>query len=69
VSISSSLRQKVRQKADFLCEYCEVSETDSGGKLLKKQQILHEEQHRLITCSKNKAYSGFLSRSIKPLDQ
>jgi HNH endonuclease len=33
VSISSSLRQKVRQKAVFLCEYCEVSETDSGGEL------------------------------------
>lgn len=33
MSISPSLRQKVRQKANFLCEYCEVSETDSGGEL------------------------------------
>ncbi len=33
MSIGSSLRQKIRQKADFKCEYCEISETDSGGEL------------------------------------
>lgn len=33
MSISQSLRQKVRQRANFLCEYCQVSETDSGGEL------------------------------------
>jgi len=33
VSISPSARRKIRERADFRCEYCEVSETDSGGEL------------------------------------
>lgn len=33
MSISQSLRQKIRERADFLCDYCGTSETDSGGEL------------------------------------
>src|SRR4051812_46481145 len=33
MSISLELRLLVRQRANFACEYCGVSETDSGGEL------------------------------------
>jgi hypothetical protein len=33
MSISSELRLLIRQRADYACEYCGVSETDSGGEL------------------------------------
>jgi hypothetical protein len=31
--ISETLRLQVRQRANFACEYCGVTETDSGGEL------------------------------------
>ena len=31
--ISDDIREKVRQRANFACEYCGVSETDTGDKL------------------------------------
>ena len=33
MSISSELREKVRRRAGFSCEYCGVSETDTGATL------------------------------------
>jgi len=33
VSISVELRMFVRERARFACEYCRVTETDSGGEL------------------------------------
>lgn len=33
MSISKSLRQKIRKRANFTCEYCGISETDTGGEL------------------------------------
>jgi hypothetical protein len=33
VSISQAIRQVVRERANFCCEYCGTSETDSGGEL------------------------------------
>ena len=33
MSITAELRQYVRKRADFACEYCGVSEIDSGGEL------------------------------------
>ena len=33
MSISVAVRQKIRQRAEFLCEYCGVSETEIGGEL------------------------------------
>ncbi len=33
MSISPATRNKIREKADFSCEYCGISETDSGGEL------------------------------------
>lgn len=55
MSISSSLRQKVRQRAGFLCEYCEISETDSGGELTIdhfKPQSRNggDEENNLVYC-------------------
>lgn len=31
--ISDELRQRVRQRANFACEFCGISETDTGGEL------------------------------------
>ncbi len=55
MSISSSLHQKVRQKADFKCEYCEISETDSGGELTidhfkPQSQNGGDEENNLVYC-------------------
>jgi 5-methylcytosine-specific restriction endonuclease McrA len=33
MSIIAEVRLVVRQRAGFVCEYCGVSETDSGGEL------------------------------------
>ncbi|KAM3092980.1 HNH endonuclease [Phormidesmis sp. 146-35] len=33
MTISSKIREQVRQRADFSCEYCGVAETDTGGEL------------------------------------
>jgi hypothetical protein len=33
VSISEDIRQQVRERANFACEYCGVTETDTGGEL------------------------------------
>lgn len=33
MSISSGTKQKIRQHADYACEYCGVSESDVGGEL------------------------------------
>ncbi|MDQ3132768.1 MAG: hypothetical protein M3Q99_18620 [Acidobacteriota bacterium] len=33
MSVSQSVRRKIRERAGFRCEYCGVSETDSGGEL------------------------------------
>ena len=33
MSISQTVRQSVRERANFSCEYCGISETDSGGEL------------------------------------
>jgi hypothetical protein len=33
MSISPEIRQQVRQRAAFACEYCGVTETDTGGEL------------------------------------
>jgi hypothetical protein len=31
--ISEKLKEQVRERANFACEYCGVSETDSAGEL------------------------------------
>ena len=33
MTISSDVRQQVRQRAKYCCEYCDVSETDTGAEL------------------------------------
>src|SRR5262245_659735 len=33
MSITADVRLAVRQRANFACEYCGVSETDTGGEL------------------------------------
>ena len=33
MTISDEIRQQVRQRADFTCEFCGISETDTGGEL------------------------------------
>jgi 5-methylcytosine-specific restriction endonuclease McrA len=55
VRISQSVRQKIRESADFACEYCGISETDSGGELTVDhfQPISKnggDEQENLVYC-------------------
>ncbi len=33
MSVSATVRENIRQRANFSCEYCGVSETESGGEL------------------------------------
>jgi len=64
VSISDSLRQKVRQRANFLCEYCRVSETDSGGELTidhfqpQSQNGSDKEENLVYCCFRCNTYKG-----------
>jgi hypothetical protein len=54
MSISPELRQYVRKRADFACEYCGVSEIDSGGELTidhycpQRHAALLDEQRALL---------------------
>jgi hypothetical protein len=33
MTITASLREQVRQRANYACEFCGISETDTGGRL------------------------------------
>ncbi|MCI0485508.1 MAG: HNH endonuclease [Blastocatellia bacterium] len=33
MAIKASVRERVRERADFACEFCGISETDAGGQL------------------------------------
>ena len=33
MTVPKSVREQVRQRANFACEYCQISETDAGGLL------------------------------------
>lgn len=33
MTVSTDMRQQIRERADFACEYCDVTETDAGGEL------------------------------------
>lgn len=33
MTITDQMREQVRQRANFACEYCGVTETDTGGQL------------------------------------
>jgi hypothetical protein len=33
MTIKATVREQVRQRADFACEFCGISETDAGGQL------------------------------------
>ncbi len=33
MTITPHLRERVRQRANFACEFCDISETDTGGEL------------------------------------
>lgn len=64
MSISSSVRQTIRRKAGFLCEYCEVSETDTGGELTidhfkpQSQNGDDEEENLVYCCFRCNLYKG-----------
>jgi HNH endonuclease len=55
VSISPNVRQLVREKANFCCEYCGTSETESGGDLTldhfqPQSKNGKDEEENLIYC-------------------
>ncbi len=35
------IRKEVRRRADFMCEFCGISETDSGGELTRPETKLN----------------------------
>lgn len=64
MSISSSVRQNIRKRANFLCEYCEVSETDSGAELTidhfkpQSKNGGDEESNLVYCCFRCNTYKG-----------
>jgi hypothetical protein len=63
VSVNESARRNVRQRADFRCEYCGVSETDSGGELTvdhfrPQSKNGGEEENLIYCCFRCNAYKG-----------
>ena len=64
MSLSAIVRQKIRERADFRCEYCEVSEIDSGGDLTvdhfqpKSKNGGDEEENLVYCCFRCNTYKG-----------
>lgn len=64
MSVSASLRQKIRERAKFSCEYCEISETDSGGELTidhfqpTSKSGGDEEENLVYCCFRYNLYKG-----------
>lgn len=55
MSISKATRQKIRERAEFSCEYCRISETDGGGELTIDHFHPHskgggDEEENLVYC-------------------
>lgn len=64
MSISFPDRQKIRERADFACEYCGVSETDSGGELTidhyrpTSKNGGNEQENLVYCCFRCNLYKG-----------
>ena len=64
MSISEALRQKIRERADFACEYCGVSETETGGELTVdhfkpiSKNGGDEEENLVYCCFRCNLYKG-----------
>jgi len=64
VSVSQSVRRRVRERAGFRCEYCEVSETGSGGELTvdhfqpQSKSGGDEEANLVYCCFRCNSYKG-----------
>ena len=64
MSIAPELRQYVRRRADFACEYCGVSEIDSGGELTidhyrpRSQDGADTEDNLLYACQRCNLYKA-----------
>ncbi len=62
--ISHETRQIVRQRANFACEYCGVSETETGGELTidhfkpQSKSGLDEPENLVYACSRCNLYKG-----------
>jgi hypothetical protein len=48
MSITEAVRLQVRQRANFVCEFCGVTETDTGGELTIDHFCLHQQQTALL---------------------
>lgn len=65
MKISRSFRQKIRERAGFSCEYCGVSETDSGGELTidhfqpTSKGGSDEEDNLVYCCFRCNLYKGY----------
>ena len=64
MSVSQSVRRKTRERANFRCEYCGVSETDSGGELTvdhfhpQSKSGGDDEENLVYCCFRCNAYKG-----------
>ena len=64
MSVSVSLRQKIREKADFACEYCGVSEAETGDELTvdhfrpQSADGGDEEENLVYCCFRCNLYKG-----------
>ena len=64
MSISSELRQQVRQRASFACEFCGITESDSGGELTidhyhpQSQGGSDEPENLIYSCSRCNLYKA-----------
>lgn len=64
MSVSASLRQKIRERADFACEYCGVSEAETGGELTvdhfrpQSADGSDEEENLVHCCFRCNLYKG-----------
>lgn len=64
MSVSESVRNKIRKRADFACEYCGISETDNGGELTvdhfqpQSKNGGDEEENLVYCCFRCNLYKG-----------
>ena len=66
--ISDALRERIRQEADFACEFCGVSEIDVGGELTidhyqpKTKGGSDQRENLLYSCMRCNQYKWIIGR-------
>jgi hypothetical protein len=62
MSLAASIREQVRQRAYFACEFCGITEIDAGGMLIKRLRL---NRSQLITARQRRQQQSQVERLLQ----